>query len=217
MNDRSQQVQSYFHRSAEEFDRLYHQTSYINYYLTRLFRKGLFERAEISIQECLRCGAESVLDVGSGSGINAILLAENGVNTVLGIDYAQGMIELAKNKLRAELASRVSYKHADFLTWDAMDEKFDCVIALGVFDYIDQPNEFFQKMVKLANKKVMFSAPGKGGIRALQRKIRYRLKKCPLYFYSYNELEELLGVYCKPYRIIPIASGGYFVVLTLVD
>lgn len=215
MSKRSREVQFYFHRSAKDFDRLYHKKGRFAYLSNRLFRKALYLRAEIALQECLDCKAESVLDVGSGSGVNAVLFAEHGIHKVLGIDYAQGMIDLALTKRPAELASRVSYIHADFMTWDPMGEKFDCVVALGVFDYLDQPAIFLEKMITCSRKKLMFSAPGKGGFRAFQRSIRYRLKNCPLFFYSRAELEELLKGHNKPYEITTIGSGGFFGVLTL--
>jgi len=215
MNERSQKVQSYFHRSAEEFDRLYHKTGFISYCLNRLFRKALYQRAESALLEILECGAKSVLDIGSGSGVNAVLFAENGVQNVIGVDYAQGMVDLAISKRPPELASRVSYVQADFLTWEPLEPKFDCVVALGVFDYLDMSDIFLKKMVSCARQKVLFSAPRKGGLRAFQRSLRYRLKNCPLFFYSRSQLEGLMMVHATSFKIIDVGSSSFLCVLDL--
>ena len=215
LNKRSQKVQSYFHRSAKEFDRLYHETGSFSYFLNRLFRRALYQRAESAVQEILQCGAKSVLDVGSGSGINAVLFAQNGVQNVIGVDYAQGMVDLAISKRPPELASCVSYIQADFLTWESLDAKFDCVVALGVFDYLDLPDIFLKKMISCAQKKVLFSVPKKGGLRFFQRSLRYRLKNCPIYFYSKLQLEDLMITYTTSFKIIDVGSSSFLCVLDL--
>jgi len=215
LDERSQKVQSYFHRSAEKFDRLYHQTGFFSYCLNRLFRKALYQRAESALLEILQCGAKSVLDVGSGSGVNAVLFAQNGVQNVLGVDNAQGMVDLAKRKCPPELASHVSYVQADFLTWEPPEAKFDCVVALGVFDYLDLPDIFLKKMVSCAQQKVLFSVPGKGGFRAFQRSLRYRYKNCPLFFYSRSQLEGLMMMHATSFKIIDVGSSSFLCVLDL--
>ena len=217
MNGRSQKVQSYFNRSAEKFDRLHHKTGFISYCLNRLFRKTLYQRAESTLLQILQCGAKSVLDVGSGSGVNAVLFAQSGVQNVIGVDYAQGMVDLAISKRPPELASRVSYVQADFLTWEPLEVKFDCVVALGVFDYLELPDIFLKKMVSCARKKVLFSAPIKGGLRAFQRSLRYRLKNCPLYFYSRSQLDGLMLVHTTSFKIIDVSSSSFLCVLDLND
>jgi len=215
VDERSQKVQSYFHRSAKEFDKLYHRTGFISYSVNRLFRKALYQRAESALQEILQCKAGSVLDIGSGSGVNAVLFAQNGVQYVLGIDNAKGMVELAKNKCPSKLAKQVSYIEADFFAWEPLEVKFDCVVALGVFDYIDRPDIFLNKMVFCAKKKVLFSVPGKGGFRALQRSLRYRFKDCPVFFYSKSQLEGLIMKYTKSFKIVDVGSSSFLCVLDL--
>jgi len=57
-------------------------------------------------------GADSVLDVGCGTGCLAILLAESG-RTVLGVDPAQASLEIAKSK---DGAGRATWVHGDATT-----------------------------------------------------------------------------------------------------
>ncbi len=214
MNDRNRKVQSYFHRSAEDWDRLYHKTSLSGFYFNKVFRKALYKRAELALQEILSQGAHSVLDVGCGSGVNSVLFANNGIQRVLGIDYASGMIKIAARDLPEHLKDNVAYQEADFLTWETR-ESFDCVVALGIFDYLDNPLPFLEKMKALASKSVAFSVPGSGNLRQIVRTVRYRFKRCPLFFYSKQKLENLLTGDGSTHVIQNIGSSGYLGILHL--
>lgn len=212
LKERNQKVQSYFQKSAEQFDKLYHKTGFFAYTFNKLFRKALYKRSQLTLEECLNCSAKSVLDIGCGSGVNSVLLAENGIEQVTGIDYADGMLDIAREKSPSHLKNRIEYIKADFIEWNTQN-KYDCSIALGVFDYLDKPKPFLDKMYTLSKKKVIFSAPGKGNIRQIIRSIRYRFKKCPLYFYSKNDLITLMKIYKCKNKIINIGSSGFLCVI----
>lgn len=214
MSTTSQRVQSYFHSSAQNFDRLYHGTGVLPHLFNRVFRNAIFTRAQYALEECLDCRATSVLDVGCGSGVNSVMLAENGIENVVGVDFADGMLEMARAVLPSHFEHRVQYCRADFMGWEQTD-RFDCVIALGVFDYLDRPRPFLEKMVSLSTRKVMFSVPGKGNLRQFVRTLRYRIKKCPIYFYGKKELEPLLTFENSSFRIRGIRSNGYLCVIDL--
>lgn len=72
-----------------------------------------------------------MLDVGCGSGDNALLAAEHGLETT-GVDAAPSAISLAVGKARERGLK------ARFLEWDALDlaalgEQFDTLIDVGLF------------------------------------------------------------------------------------
>jgi ubiquinone/menaquinone biosynthesis C-methylase UbiE len=193
---------------------MYHKTGLLTYWFNRVFRRALYKRAELAVRECLACRAESVLDVGCGSGVNTVLLARNGIPKVVGLDYAEGMLDLARRSLPAEYEKTVEYRQADFMNYKD-DGKYDCVMALGVFDYLDDPRGFLEKMKRKAVKKVLFSVPGKGNLRQIIRKIRYQLKGCPLYFYHKGDLSKLLSFDDASHEIINVGSSAFLCVLSL--
>lgn len=177
-----------------------------------LFRSALFERSEKAIRECLECEAGSVLDVGCGSGVNTVFFAQNGIPRVVGLDYAGNMLEIARGRTPKDFGNVIEYLDSDFMLW-ASDSKFDCVVALGVFDYLDQPIAFLGKMISHADKKVIFSVPGEKNIRGFIRELRYRMRGCPIFFYSKEELVGLCNVPGFDVQIQTIGSSGYLCVL----
>ncbi len=76
-------------------------------------------------------GAESILDLGSGTGTHAILLAGEGYS-VHGVDISEKMLVMAKARLsqiQQERAKRVRFSIGDIRTI-RLEEKFDAVVAL---------------------------------------------------------------------------------------
>ena len=72
-----------------------------------------------------------VIDVGCGTGENAIHLAQNG-HDVLGIDAAQKAIEQARQKT-ADRKSSARFQVHDALALETLDETFDTAIDSGMF------------------------------------------------------------------------------------
>jgi len=161
------------------------------------------------VEEVLACHADSVLDVGCGSGVHAVLLAERGISRIVGLDYAENMLALAREKLPAHLRDRIEYAAGDFMNWTpSSGERFDAVMALGVFDYLDEPRAFLEKMFSLARRKVLFSVPLSGNLRSVVRGLRYRARGCPLYFYDRDRLGELLDFPDSTPHVRKTGSGG---------
>jgi ubiquinone/menaquinone biosynthesis C-methylase UbiE len=212
VEERNQKVQSYFHLTAKQFDTLYSEPNPFLRLFNHLFRSAIFERSEKAIQECMECEASSVLDVGCGSGVNTVFFAQNGVSRVVGLDYAGNMLDIARGRIPKDLEGVIEYIDSDFSLWES-DSKFDCVVGLGFFDYLDQPRVFLEKMARHAEKKVIFSVPGKKNLRGFIRELRYRMKRCPVFFYSKDELIALCDIPGFDAEIQTIGSSGYLCVL----
>jgi SAM-dependent methyltransferase len=73
----------------------------------------------------------TALDVGSGEGADAIWLAEQGWQ-VTGMDVSMVALERAAQLAAAagqDVADRITWQHADILTWDPAPRQFDLVSA----------------------------------------------------------------------------------------
>jgi cyclopropane fatty-acyl-phospholipid synthase-like methyltransferase len=73
----------------------------------------------------------SVLDVGCGTGDNALFFAQRG-QPVMGIDFIDKPISQAKRKAE-ELGVEANFAQLDALKVKALDRKFDSVIDCGLF------------------------------------------------------------------------------------
>lgn len=206
-------VESYFQKWADRFDSLYDETRWLHR-LDRVLRRGLYERVELMLGELKGLGSNfSVLDVGCGSGRVAVLLADAGARRVVGIDVAPRMLELARELSRARgVEARCEFIEADFMSWP-VKERFDVVVALGVFDYLAEPQPFLRRMIDCASRKVIASFPRASLIRAPLRKFRYALRNCPVYFTTEDRLTELChGAGLRNFRFVPYASSGLLLI-----
>ncbi len=185
-------VERYFQQRADKFDALYSDENKLSYLLTRIFRRPIFLRAQIAADAMAQLPAGfTVLDVGCGSGRNSVLFAQVGAGRVVGIDFSERMLELARAFASShEGGDRCRFVHEDFLRRES-GELFDAVVALGVFDYVSDPAGFLRKMSQTARRLVVASFPGLSLVRMPLRKIRYAWRNCPVYFYRRPQLEAI--------------------------
>lgn len=85
-------------------------------------------------------GAESVLDLGCGSGILLKYLASEGqIKKIVGIDTCTASLAQARELLSAELAEpnkRVQIAHGSFLKFDETLASFDAAVMLETIEHI---------------------------------------------------------------------------------
>jgi 2-polyprenyl-3-methyl-5-hydroxy-6-metoxy-1,4-benzoquinol methylase len=181
-------VLRYFDVTAANFDSIYSSPSFLD----RIFRRDMYERFRRTLEACTPLNGHSVLDVGCGSGQYAIALAQRGALEVVGLDFAQQMLELAAvNAQRAGVSDRCQFIKADFLT-QRFDRRFDFLLAIGVFDYVEDPLPFLKKARELTRAKFIATFPRLFTWRAPARKVRLMLKKCPVFFYTRARVVDLL-------------------------
>lgn len=94
----------------------------------------------------------SILDVGTGSGMLALMLAEEGAREVVGIDVSPVMLEASEYlRLRNPSAnsSRVSFRLAPAHAMPFRDERFDAVICRLVLHDSHRPQEILAEISRL--------------------------------------------------------------------
>jgi len=181
--------------------------------VNRVLRKGLYDRVLLTLREMEGSSNFTVLDVGCGSGRNSALFVEAGASRVVGIDVSDPMIELAQAYVEREgVAEHCRFLSDDFHT-HSFSERFDYVVALGVFDYMAEPVRTLRRMAAVAGGCVIASFPGVSLVRMPLRRVRYALRNCPLYFYSRESLArvaEEAGL--RKYRVVPYSSSGFLLI-----
>ena len=135
--------------------------------------------------------------------------ARRGASQVVGVDFSENMLDLAHNLTSTEgLQDHCEFLQGDFLELD-FPHRFDVVLAMGVLDYISQPHIFLRKMVNLSQGIVIASFPGRSTLRMTLRQLRYRLRNCPVFFYSEPELHQMAqAAGLENYELIFIPHSG---------
>lgn len=216
MDQTSREAGRFFEGYAGEFDELYdiqHRKG-IAGWLNRRLRASMAIRYERTFLCLEPMKGKTVLDIGCGSGRYIVTSLRLGASRVVGIDLSGEMLGIARSVVdrlgggvgTAELIQ------GDFLS-RPFAEPFDYAIVMGVMDYIANPAGFLRKLRVTVRDKAVLSFPVAESIWAWQRRIRYRLRKCPLFFYRRGELEELLkSCGCSSY-VIERIERDYFVML----
>jgi SAM-dependent methyltransferase len=195
----------YFERRAEAFDRLYTRQSPG----TRLLRMGPRRSRDFAADVVARHDSPSVLDVGCGPGRVGEAVIEAGASSYVGVDFSPRMLGLA----RARLAEResVQFIESDFFDLD-LRERFDVVLALGLFDYLDEPRRAAFWMQDHCGQTLVATFSRRDRIKTPIRRLHYEVvHRCPIYFYVEAEAESLLRG--AGFARIDFVSGprGFFV------
>ncbi len=184
-------VGRFFDGYAENFDAIYGHTNRrgrLGRWIDRRFRKVM----RLRFDEALRCvreaGIESILDVGCGPGRYIASFADAGVR-VTGIDLADGMIGLARDLVGERPG--VELIAGDYLKTE-FEEPFDAACLMGFFDYVRNPEDVINKVKVDVRKEFYGSFPKSKDPLALQRRVRYKLRGCPLYMYECEDVKRLM-------------------------
>ncbi|MGO9344026.1 MAG: class I SAM-dependent methyltransferase [Acidimicrobiales bacterium] len=200
---------TYFHRRASRFDAFYRSEP-----VSRLIGRGpIFDRLRGAVDLVTGLGAKSVLDVGCGSGPLFGPLADKGIK-VTGIDPAPAMVALARERAGA-FPDLVTVEQRG---WEEIKERdsYDAAVALGVFDYVEDPRDLLGRMGKAAPAVVAsFPAPG---LRLDLRKIRYGAHGVGVHGYTQQRLGNL-ATDCglRPEHVSPLGGAGFLVLFVRRD
>ena len=187
--------------------------SWLNVFINNLFRKAMKIRFEMTLQ-IIPLEKVSVIDIGCGPGHYCFSLATTGEREILGIDFSEPMIALAKEHAKElGLENSLRFEVVDVFGYEP-GRKFDYSIMMGFVEYFEHPELVIGKAISITNRKVMISFPADGGLLAFQRKLRYR-NRCYLRLYLRKDIEDLMAQLDIASYSIERIDRDYFVTINL--
>lgn len=195
-------AQQYWDARSELFANYYKQPSWFD----KMFRKAVFFRTATVLQTIKQFDQPTILDIGSGPGVNSIIWLKNSdAEFVLGLDFAENMNEYARKEAEAEgVAARCDFIAGDFLTYDFGAKSFTVSAACGVADYVKDIAAFMEKMDAVTSGAFVVSWP-ENSLRMALRRYRYTT---PVYHYDeadIRRLHERLNI--RRLDILPMQGG----------
>jgi SAM-dependent methyltransferase len=196
----------YFEKRADAFDRLYTRSSPA----TRLLRRGPRRGRDLAVSVVAQHPSPSVLDVGCGPGRVAEAVIEAGAATYAGVDFSPRMLSLARDRL--ERFESVELLEGDFVDLD-LARTFDVVLALGLFDYLEEPGRGAEWMRARCSGTFVATFSRRDRIKTPIRRFHYELiHRCPIFFYTEAQAEAmLLGAGFSSVEFVSRGRRGFFV------
>lgn len=207
----------FFDSFAEAFDTIYDgRRSFLIQWLDRRFRSDIFVRFALTFKVFGNLAGKTVLDIGCGSGPYVVEAVRRGAKWVTAVDPAPNMLALVRQRLEGSgVADRCSLVRGSFPGVEL--GVHDHAIVMGVMDYIANASAFVAALKPLVRVSAAVSFPSKHWFRTPFRRFRYRLRRCPVYFYDETEIKNLCSAAgFRKIEIRKISGAGmdYHVCLT---
>jgi len=184
-------AKAFFDQFAEVFDTLYEgKRSCWMQLLDRKFRSDIYIRFKRTFETLGDLEGRTVLDIGCGSGVYVIESLRRGAKHVVALDVAPAMLRLVRSRLQdSGMEDRCELVLGAFP--DVSLQPADCVIVMGVMDYVKNAEEFLCRLRPLVRESAALSFPSRHWLRTPLRKFRYTLRNCPVYFYDVQAIKSL--------------------------
>lgn len=186
-------IKVHFIKNAKRFDRIYtEEKSALGRFLDRKLRWDMKERFERTLEECGDITGKTIIDIGCGTGRYMEALLEGNPKLILGVDFASEMISEAQKNIEEKASgSLCKFVVGDF-NQISFEDKYDISLAIGIFDYVEEPLPMLKKIRMITKEKLIASFPREGTLRAKLRRWRYKFLSCPVYFFSEREVKHFL-------------------------
>jgi SAM-dependent methyltransferase len=159
----------------------------------RLTRQNVRWRFVRTFEEMPDLRGRSVLDMGCGSGRYLIEALDRGASRVVGVDLAPEMLAIARDLIAPHPeADRVELVCGNLLDL-RVAERFDLVIANGLFDYVGQAEALLDRAFEWSRGVCVASFPDRRAPRALPRRLFWRRRDVRIHAFSRREIEQLAG------------------------
>lgn len=90
----------------------------------------------------------TLLDLGSGSGLDSLLLAATGCS-VVGVDFSAPMLERARAAAQEAATANIEFWHGDAESIPAQDDEFDVAVANGIFNLNPARDRIFAELARV--------------------------------------------------------------------
>jgi SAM-dependent methyltransferase len=175
----------FFNGFAETFDSIYDQKrNLLMRWVDCTFRSDMFIRYALTFEALGQLKGNTILDIGCGSGPYIIEAYKRGASRVTGIDPAPNMLGLVRHRLREQGIPESRCQLLEGIFPGVTAEPHDYAIVMGVMDYVADGQAFLSALRPLVDRLAVVSFPSEHWFRTPFRKIRYRLRDCPVYFYD---------------------------------
>jgi 2-polyprenyl-3-methyl-5-hydroxy-6-metoxy-1,4-benzoquinol methylase len=206
----------FFDRFAAAFDTIYDgRRNFFMRSFDRYFRSDMFIRFALTFETFGDLSGKTVLDIGCGSGPYVLEALNRGSSSVTAVDPAPQMLALVRARLQGtKFAERCTLVEGSFP--EIAVEAHDHVMVMGVMDYVADAGAFLAALKLLTRASAAVSFPSKHWLRTPLRKLRYRIRRCPVYFYDETDIKQLssvAGFKGVEIRKIPGAGMDYHVCL----
>lgn len=193
MSNELERQRQYWNSETGNFDAIYERNKGpFGNWLDNTFRWDMYERFDYTMRNSEPIAGRSFLDVGCGTGRYAMEFLRRGSAHVTGIDVAENMLEICRQRAAAEgFAESTDFVRADVIAFDGRRD-FDISIGIGLFDYIGDALPVFARMRELSTVAAIASFPRSGSWRAVLRKARLSVKNCDVFFYSKDDVARLV-------------------------
>src|SRR5260370_12642480 len=142
---------TFWNSAAEEFDSIYtgaHKKGW-GRFLDRVFRKDIYRRFDWVMDKCGDLRGKTACGIGCGPGHFVSEFAKRGAALSIGLDIAPNMLALASNRVvREGVSDRCEFALSDVEEWKT-DQRFDITLAIGLWDYIEDPRRQLRFIRKL--------------------------------------------------------------------
>ncbi len=193
--DNMPQVSRFWNAIAPEFDAIYTgaNKSAFSRLLDRVFRKDIYQRFDWVMETCGNVQGKIICDIGCGSGRFVTELARRGAAHVTGVDVAPEMLKLAQALVERDgVSEKCDFALHDVLNWRT-EQKFDITIAIGFWDYIQDPPERLRLIRNLTKETFLSAWPRFWTWRMPVRKVRLQyIGGCPVYFFRKGDVHQML-------------------------
>ena len=177
------------------------------------YRRDMFIRFRLTFEAFGDLRDKTVADIGCGSGPYVIEALKRGAHHVFAVDPATGMLSILRERL-SDTGNKLKCTVLEGALPGVQLPTTDHVIVMGVMDYVSDPLAFLIALRKITKISAAVSFPSRNWFRTPFRKFRYWLRRCPLYFYD----EEYINQLCRDsnfssvrIRKIPGAGQDYHV------
>ena len=182
----------FFNGFAETFDSIYDQKrNLFMRWVDCTFRSDMFIRYALTFEALGQLKGSTILDIGCGSGPYIVEAFKRGASRVAGIDPAPNMLALVRYRLHQQGIPENRCELLEGLFPGVIVEPHDYAIVMGVMDYVADAQAFLNALRPLVTRLAVVSFPSEHWFRTPFRKMRYRLRDCPVYFYDEARIRTL--------------------------